>query len=182
MNEGFFANAVVLVEGEGDRAALIGVAKSARRYLDKYGISVIPCGGKPNIDKPAMIFRQLKIPVYAMWDVDKNKMSNPDPKLNRILLSVMKQSPTDWPSGIHDTYACLEDNLEDTIKKDVGEKFDAYHMQCMKEMGVSGGNVLKKPHAVAYIIDAATREGVSCNKLEKIVQKIVDLCPSGNLS
>ena len=181
MNEGFFANVVVLVEGEGDRAALMGVAKSMRHHLEKYGISVIPCGGKPNIGKPAVIFRQLKIPVYAVWDIDKNK-SEPNPKLNHILMSVMKQSPVDWPSGVHDTYACLDDNLEDTIKNDMGARLNEYHTRCMREMGVGGSDVLKKPHAITYVIGAATEEGVSCSELEKIVQKIVNLCQDGRLA
>ena len=178
MNEGFFANAVVLVEGEGDRAALIGVAKSMGHHLEKHGISVIPCGGKSNIDKPAVIFQQLEIPVYAVWDVDQCKRK-PDPKPNRILLSVMEQTPVDWPSGVHDKYACLEDNLEKAIKKDMGTKFNTYCMRCMREIDVSKGDVLKKPHAIAYIINAAMRDGISCNVLEKIVQTIVDSYSDG---
>lgn len=179
MNEGFFAKAVVLVEGEGDRAALLGIVRAVGPSFEECGISVIPCGGKTNMDKPAVIFQQLEIPVYAVWDVDQKK-SNPKPKPNRILLSVMGQHPVDWPSGVNGTYACLEDDLGDTIKRDMGPKFDTYHMQCMREMAVSGSDVLKKPHAIAYLIDAATGDGVPCSVLEKIVQKIVDLCPDGN--
>lgn len=181
MNEGFFANAIVLVEGEGDRAALIGVAKSMTHPPERYGISVIPCGGKSNMAKPAVIFRQLGIPVYAVWDVDKNA-KKPYPKLNRILLSVMKETLiVDWPSNVHDTYACLEDNLGDTIKKDLGAEFDKYHTQCMKKMHVAhGSDVLKQPHTISYIIDAATRDKVSCNTLERIVEKIVNICSNRN--
>lgn len=68
MNEGFFADVVVLVEGEDDRAAVLGVAKAMGHDLEGNGFSIIPCGGKSNIDRPYTIFRQLNIPVYAVWD------------------------------------------------------------------------------------------------------------------
>jgi len=38
------------------------------------GISVIPCGGKVSIDRPALIFKSLGIPVYALWMVTRLAM------------------------------------------------------------------------------------------------------------
>lgn len=64
MNEGFFADVAVLVEGEDDRAAIMGVGKAMGYDLEGNGFSVIPCGGKTNIDRPYIIFHTLGIPVY----------------------------------------------------------------------------------------------------------------------
>ncbi|MGB6123169.1 MAG: ATP-dependent endonuclease, partial [Bacteroidota bacterium] len=71
MSEGFFSEVAVLVEGEDDRAAILGVAKSKGIDLESREICVIPCGGKTNIDKPAAIFLLLGIPCYLVWDGDK---------------------------------------------------------------------------------------------------------------
>ncbi len=70
MNEGFFADVVVLVEGEDDRVAIHAVAKLLNHDLEFQGVSVIPCGGKSNLDKAAAIFLTLSIPTYVIWDSD----------------------------------------------------------------------------------------------------------------
>ena len=52
VNEGFFADVAVLVEGEGDRAALLEAAQAMGCSLDAQGIAVIPCDGKGNLIRP----------------------------------------------------------------------------------------------------------------------------------
>ena len=68
LNEGFFADLAVLVEGESDHAAILAAAESQGQDLDGAGIAVIPCIGKNNLDKPLIIFRKLNIPTYVIWD------------------------------------------------------------------------------------------------------------------
>ena len=46
MSEGFFADVAVLVEGEDDRAAVLGVGAALGHDLESMGCSVIPCGGR----------------------------------------------------------------------------------------------------------------------------------------
>ena len=59
VNEGFFADVAVLVEGEGDRAALLEAAQAMGCSLDAQGIAVIPCDGKGNLIRPlALIFHR----------------------------------------------------------------------------------------------------------------------------
>jgi hypothetical protein len=48
MNEGFFADVAVLVEGEDDRAAILGAATQRKIDLESLGAAIIPCGGKTN--------------------------------------------------------------------------------------------------------------------------------------
>ncbi|GAI99829.1 unnamed protein product, partial [marine sediment metagenome] len=56
INEGYFADVAVLVEGEDDRSAIIGTALSMGIDLEAEGIAIIPCGGKENIDRPFLVF------------------------------------------------------------------------------------------------------------------------------
>ena len=73
LSEGFFANTVVLVEGETDYAAILGAARLLGHDFERSGISVIPCGGKPSMDRPMAIYRTLGVPVFAVWDGDRDK-------------------------------------------------------------------------------------------------------------
>lgn len=73
LNEGFFANTVVLVEGEDDYAAILGTARLLGHDFERSGISVIPCDGKPKMDKPMAIYRTLGVPTFAVWDGDRYK-------------------------------------------------------------------------------------------------------------
>lgn len=73
LSEGFFANAVVLVEGETDYAAILGTARLLGHDFERSGISVIPCDGKPKMDRPMAIYRTLGIPTFAVWDGDRDK-------------------------------------------------------------------------------------------------------------
>ena len=58
VNEGFFADVVVLVEGEDDYAAVMGAARAMNKDLESLGVSVIPVNGKRSMDRPAIIFRE----------------------------------------------------------------------------------------------------------------------------
>ena len=176
MNEGFFSNAIVLVEGEGDRAAIIETAKPENHALERLGISIIPCFGKTNLDRPAIIFRQLKIPIYVIWDGDKGK-SGADPKYNQNLLLLMGQIGEDWPSlKITDTFACFEKNMQDIMKKEIGEElFERYMCECEKEFAMKRKQAVKNPIVISKIIEMATRDGHPCNTLGMIIKKIIDL-------
>ncbi|MEE9225742.1 MAG: ATP-dependent endonuclease [Bacteroidota bacterium] len=88
MSEGFFADVAILVEGEDDRAAILGAAKANGTDLESNGFSVIPCGGKTSLDRPASIFRQLGIPVYLIWDGDKES-NDAKPEDNHRLLRLL---------------------------------------------------------------------------------------------
>ena len=86
MGEGFFADVVVLVEGEDDRAAILGFAKSKKCDFDGMGITVIPGSGKSSIDRPLVIFGQLGISVYVVWDGDCGG-NGAEPEKNKRIFS-----------------------------------------------------------------------------------------------
>lgn len=105
LNEGFFADVAVLVEGEEDRAAILGIATTLGHDLESIGISVIPCMGKLNLDRPTAIFSKLGIEVYAIWDGDHGA-KEPKPEDNHRLLRLFKQSIEDWPEKVTEHFAC----------------------------------------------------------------------------
>lgn len=69
-SEGFFADAVVLVEGDTDRAVLECLAERLEAPLDERGVSLLELGGKSGLRIPHAIFTSLEIPVYIIADGD----------------------------------------------------------------------------------------------------------------
>lgn len=174
MNEGFFADAVVLVEGEADRVAILAVAQSKQQDLEAMGICVIPCMGKNNMDRPALVFRGLDIPTYLVWDNDRGG-KNAKAEHNHHLLRVVGGPMDDWPSGVWDLYACFEGNLESTISRELTEELfrDLLARHC-EELGMSSINEGKKNALVLRnVIDDARRVGKAPTTLVKIIDSIV---------
>lgn len=191
MSEGFFANVAVLVEGEDDRAAIVGVAKAMGYELESSGFSVIPCGGKTNIDKPYAIFRQLGISVYIIWDSDHGKGETegmcdkcgrpldrkPDPRESRRLLRLVGRDETDWPEYVEDTFACFKYDLETTLKNEIGgELFEECLRECQSDFYISKRkHAIKNPNVITSIIKKTQKQGCYSSTLKDIVEKIIAL-------
>lgn len=69
-SEGFFAGAVVLVEGDTDRAVLEAVASKIGHDLDALGVSVIEVSSKESLRIPYEILTALGVPTYVVVDAD----------------------------------------------------------------------------------------------------------------
>lgn len=176
MNEGFFADLVVLVEGEGDRAPILGAAHSMNYDLDAMGVTVIPCFGKPNLDRPLVIFRQLDIPVYMVWDGDCDA-KEPKPENNRYLLRLLGEPEEDWPEFIGSSYACFKNNIGKTMESEIGGAlFNQLLLEVQVELGiVKKEHALKNPVVMQRILAKASSDGGTNYSLHKIVENIVAL-------
>lgn len=176
VNEGFFADVAVLVEGEDDRAAILGVAASMGHNFDSEGISVIPCIGKNNLDRPLVIFRRLGIPVYVIWDSDHNE-TDARPEDNRRLLRLVGQSEEDWPCGVNDCHACFKVMLETTLAEEIGnDLFDRLVSEAQTQLGIRRKkDALKNPIVLQRIVENASANGKMSATLKTIVEKIIAL-------
>jgi putative ATP-dependent endonuclease of the OLD family len=190
MNEGFFSDVVVLVEGEDDRAALIGVASSLEINFDAMGISIIPCGGKSNIDRPFIIFNSLEIPTYVIWDGDENKGATEgncegcgrpldkkaDPNENRRLLTFCGGEVVDWPDVISENFSCFKFDLESTLREEIGDDFYTYLQECQDEFGIpKRKHALKNPEVIKSIILKAKEKGRESKSMNEIVDRIIKM-------
>ncbi|WPP29886.1 ATP-dependent nuclease [Streptomyces sp. CL7] len=68
--EGFFAHAVVLVEGRGDEGVITGCADRCGVNLGADGISIIEVTGKDNLMISDALFSALGVPCYVVFDGD----------------------------------------------------------------------------------------------------------------
>ncbi len=176
MSEGFFADVAVLVEGEDDRAAILGIARTMGYELESMGFAVIPCGGKTNIDRPTVIFRQLNIPVYVLWDGDKGE-TNPHPQDNHRLLRLFGQEIVDYPSLVDDKFACFEVDMETTLRQEIGpEEFDNLLDECQREFSIpKKKHATKNPTVIATLVKKGKENGHNSHILESIVTRILAL-------
>jgi predicted ATP-dependent endonuclease of OLD family len=176
MNEGFFADVALLCEGEDDRAAILGAARALGYELESLGISVIPCNGKNSMDRPAVILKQLGIPVYLVWDSDKGT-NDAKPNENHRLLRIVEATVEDWPSGVATAHACFPVKLESTLESEIGATtFSQLLDHAQKAHGISKKkHALKNPVIVQEIVRAARLKGLECTTLSEIVTKVVAL-------
>ena len=171
MNEGFFGDVVVLVEGEDDRAALLGIAQANDSDFEAMGFAIIPCNGKTNIDRPYLIFSELGIPVYILWDNDSgrgitegscitcrrplDKKANPTEN-HRLLRLIDSAEIVDWPKFINQKGACFEKDLETTLKEELGaDLFESLIRKYQDEFSISEKrNAQKNPVVIMNVIKA----------------------------
>lgn len=129
--EAFFAEAVVLVEGETDKAVIEEVA-AKEDPLERYGVTVVNAGGKANLIIAHAILKQLGIPSLTVFDSDRG---NPDrlrarnkpveaqdeqrkgAQLNRALMEHHDiRDRSDYPKGyLGPTLFAWDDNLEEVL-------------------------------------------------------------------
>ena len=179
MNEGFFANKVVLVEGESDRAAIISAGALQDIDFDSLGIAIIPCNGKESLDRPALIFKGLNIPTYLIWDCDKkNKGGTQDPTItNRRLLRISgANGQNEFLQATENLYSCHEHDLETTLKNELGGDFYENKLQEIgRKFEMSSNDASKKPMAITTLLQEAKTKGKTSKTLDAIVDRIVNL-------
>jgi len=175
MNEGFFADAAVLVEGEEDRAAILGVSAALGHDLESMGISVIPCMGKNNLDRPTAIFRKLQIRVYVIWDSDYgNKEAKAED--NHRLLRLFDQPIEDWPEKVSEHFSCFKRTLTETLRIEIGKELCNDTLEtCCTDLCLGKKHAVKNPQVIQEIINEARKQGKSSTTLEKIISNIVAL-------
>ncbi|NJL54355.1 ATP-dependent endonuclease [bacterium] len=174
INEGFFADVIVIVEGITDRAVLLEVADIHSHDLEGMGIGIVSTGGKGNIVIPAVIFEKLGIPTYIVWDCD-NKADNDD------LFRFVGYAPTNKgdkaqrPSAdvIEPQFATFHNTREHTMKSELTEStLNRLLNQCQTELG---SKELKKPVVVKRLARLVYEGGNTLPSVEKIIGHIVNL-------
>lgn len=175
--EGFFADGVVLVEGRSDRAALFATAQLLGVNFEAAGIAVLPVEGKNNLDRPYLIFQELGIPIYIVWDCDcgtKNYKADANLALARLVFpDRVIDAPTEC-TNIGPSYAHFEVTLEKSIKQEITPTvYDTCLVDACKKFEFEPSNDAQKIPDVMYdLLSKARDEGKSSHSLEELVRAI----------
>ncbi|WP_037915886.1 ATP-dependent nuclease [Actinacidiphila yeochonensis] len=169
--EGFFAHAVVLVEGKGDEAVIMGCAERAGINLGAEGISIIEVTGKDNLMISDVLFTALGVPCYVVFDGDVGKQERrsqsaahliPEQRQekeleyerdarrtrqkNADLLRYLGETPAGQPPDESTArYTVFEDNLESYL----GQYWPAWEAQ--RRALVSSGEGADGKNAATYL-------------------------------
>jgi putative ATP-dependent endonuclease of OLD family len=176
-NEGFFADVIVLVEGEEDRAAIIGTAKAMDYDFESMDIAVIPCNGKGNLHKALAIFKSFQIPIFTIWDFDLEKSKNPQENEKLLRMLGLEYRDGLGETTVGDCYAYFKEDLNSTLKEELS--LDFYNKLLDKYKNEYGydnrEHARKNPLVIQNIIQEAASKGTLSLTLGKIVEKIVEL-------
>jgi putative ATP-dependent endonuclease of OLD family len=177
VNEGFFADAVVVVEGMSDAAALGALQDILGKQWDEKGIVVVPALGKANLDRPTLVFRGFGIPTYFVFDGDSDCKENEKVdtiRKNRHLLRLAGAAEMDFPeTTIERSWAVFGKNLETELKSVDPDFFTRERTQLAQEFGYTESkNALKNPELTALYIQRAHKAGKLPESLRLLVEAV----------
>ena len=147
--------------------------------LEASGVSVIPCNGKTNLDKPHVIFSSLGIPTFVIFDGDsdaKNE-SEKEARANRSLQRLLNINPAiDFPpTQVLDNCATFKTNLDKYLRETIGDEiYQEIMTTFVEDYGYDNPNACKKsPEFIKQLIMKAGEEDKKPTELCQIVQKLV---------
>lgn len=179
-SEGFFSDAVILVEGQEDEAILRSYAEYNGVSLDGKGIAVIAAEGKTNVPQLLVLYTKLGIPTYVLFDGDGNE-SNPKKAhtdTNKALLFLIGQSPDERPeTSIFSNGAVWKNNFADTIKTEFGsDRWDSAYQQACEEYLIVAAEGRKKFAIIRQTVQLILKSGTHSPSLVKIWNEIRSHC------
>lgn len=175
--EGFFANGVILVEGRSDKAALTATARMLGVNFEAAGIAILSAEGKSNLDRPYVIFRELGIPTFLLWDCDQHLPPNKRNPATDLALSKLARpdqefnaAPTD--DSVSDCYAHFGNALEHRLKEDITPDI---HAECLaaacEPFGMDPSNETQKiPEVVYQTLQRAKDQGRESEMLKDVIR------------
>ncbi len=187
VNEGFFADCVVVVEGPQDAAAIWAVQEQMQRDWVRLGISVVPAMGKNKMDRPLVAFGGHRIPLYFVVDGDAKNKDNQKKtaQLNRALGRLAKLQLEDFPTtDVKENCAFFEDCLETEIADAIGqENFNEFRSKIAAEFQHGRlSDVLKSPDGMESFIAEVYAAGLRIDVLESIVEAVTGLARAARSS
>lgn len=183
VNEGFFADVVVVVEGASEVGVLWKLQEIMKKDWSKLGIVVVPAGGKNNIDRPIVIFRGFSIPVYFIFDADscligKGQNETEAKNRNHRYLRLAGEPISDFPdTGVNKNWAVFKNNLETAFKEALGEaEFKTIQNEIATELGYDDPErASKNIEGAACPIERIYEKKKKIPILEQIIEKITEL-------
>jgi hypothetical protein len=181
VNEGFFADVAVVVEGIGDAAIIWALQELLNKNWDARGIAVIPAEGKNNIDRPVVVFSGLGVPTYFVFDGDSRhagrKKEADAIRSNGVLLRLAGTDLEGFPdTQVNATWAIFSDEMETELMSVGDDVFFKIRDEVAEELGYDRpSTLLKNPHAASCFIKRMYALGHRIPVLEDIVENVTNL-------
>ncbi len=137
----------------------------------------MPVGGKNNIDRQAVIFQELGISTYFIFDADAKKPEKSTIQSNAALQRLAGVNIVDFPeTQAHENWAVFHENIEQELKIIGQENFDSVRNVIAEELGYEKpSKLLKNPEVAEKFINRIYSEGAEIPVLNEIVNWITKL-------
>ncbi len=181
VNEGFFAKELVLVEGFSDCVFIDWLVDkiNKRSDFDKRGIAVIPVFGRNNLAKPIVVFEEIGLKTYFMFDADGSKKDMEDAentaKTNKMLMKIGGEKPEKFPTTfIGKKFTCFADNMEKEIERRIStEIWNDCLDELKKDYGFNRDVAKKNPIVMRKVYDLANKKKADFTFFEDIIKNIL---------
>lgn len=190
LSEMFFANVVVLVEGQEDLGYLSAYFTLTDRYdeLRRLGCHIVPAGPKGNLLYPLAIAKSLEIPTYLIFDADGDKIGAPEKrtKHERDNIALLRLSgverPQPFPIGVFqtDSLTMWPEDIGTAVKSDFGKHdWQELENQVRTDRQLVGAPDLEKnPLFISYVLAAAFGSDRRSNVLDQLCSRIISYARS----
>jgi predicted ATP-dependent endonuclease of OLD family len=173
INEGFFAEKVVIVEGPSEQYSFPIYADCLQYDLNRSNVSVVHSDGKGQMDRLLRVFSGFKIPTYLWFDGDKN---NVDKAVTYKTLELLKllgepvKKIEDVKTKISDRYTVLEFTFEEILKEELAD-YGKITDQATATLGPTGKPL--RHRFIARVLKRRVEEGGPVG--ETIPKTIIDI-------
>lgn len=173
--EGFFARAVVLVEGATESFAVPVLLRNLGVDVSRLGIACIAVGGKGNLAKWWRLFSAFGIPTYVIFDNDNSDDSTSSKRcdlLTAIGVASAEQETYLATSTlrVESAFAVMGGDFERTLRTLLPE-YTVLEAQCREANGRIG-----KPFAARWVLERLT--SIDNLELRKLADRVSDLTRS----
>lgn len=183
VNEGLFANAVLIVEGLTEVGIFQKLAEILGKDWDEKGIIVIPSSGKNNLGRIVIIFEGFEIQTYFVFDADADERRKKNKEINIKLQKYLggHENPEPFPKSFAaDKFAVFHTNIEDYLKEVLGhDGFFSIRDAIARDLGILNKekleSLLKNVECVADFIEEVYKRDLSIPILEEIVNYTTEL-------
>jgi len=174
INEGFFADKIVLVEGLCEFYSLPIYASALGYDLDRANVSVLHTDGKGSMDRLLRIFTAFGIPTYTVFDGDKNGDKGSTEKTQELLELLGQPCPdiSILETVVGEFFTVIDTNMDDILRREVPD-FDELKAEITKLIGPHG-KALDHKLVAANLREMALHTGKSMTEtMPPTIQSII---------
>jgi energy-coupling factor transporter ATP-binding protein EcfA2 len=181
VNEALFADFVVIVEGEEDKALLEAALPRVQGWdeVRTQAFAVVPVGGKTLLDRMSAILDLLDIPCFLVFDRDGERRDSPEKVAlwNKVL---GRLAGLDNPDGMPDTgcwdrHAVFAPTVTAVVEGEIGpDHWVAIRDAVCSDLGIEiRASVVKNREVLTSMLSRAAIDGHTSPSLERAAEAIV---------
>jgi putative ATP-dependent endonuclease of the OLD family len=167
-NEAFFANKIILVEGQSENLILpYFFSKENFEYVKK-GISIVCCGSKGELDRFYRLYTEFGIPCYVVFDGDKQLVGTKEEKSNirknRNLFSILDPTNnSDYPDNTpQDKYLGFTETFNENLGFEISKKGLDLFLETKKKYE---NGLISKPQWIEGLIEKIENLDSECKSI-----------------